>query len=127
MTTAESSCFVCTEPLTPTSFATCDVCGHEYHLNQRSDMDGKDCGLVWINEEHLGLEFSCNTCLEPPPVSDSLNDVMDLDEAAVAVGARADDLRAAADAGQLRHRKTGGGVYLFERGDLLAFAKGGTG
>ena len=57
MTTAESSCCVCADALTPTSFATCGVCGHEFHLNQRSDIEGKDCGLVWINEEHLGLAF----------------------------------------------------------------------
>jgi len=98
------------------------VCGHEFHLNQRSDIEGKDCGLVWINEEHLGLDFACNPCIEPPPVADSLNDVMDLDEAAAALGARSADIQAAADAGQLRHRKTGGGVYLFERGDIEAFA-----
>jgi hypothetical protein len=31
---------------------------------------------------------------------------------------------AEADAGRLRHRKTGSGVLLFERRDLLAFTAG---
>ena len=125
--TTTSPCFVCSDALTPTSFATCDQCTNDYHLNQRSDMEGKDCGQVWINETHLGLEFACNRCLEPAEAPLSLDDILDLDEAALAAGIGLSDLEAAAAAGLVRHRKTGRGVYLFERRDVVAFVAGGRG
>lgn len=77
--------------------------------------------MVWINEEHLGLEFACNGCLQPVPAPVSLDDVLDIDEAAAAAGIGRDQLEVAASAGRVRHRKTSAGVYLFVRSDVLAF------
>jgi hypothetical protein len=111
--------------MAPHMVATCDSCGLNYHLNQRADLPGDDCGQVWINEEHLGLEFACNNCLNPPvEESASLDDVLDLAEAAVFVGASEGAVTDAATAGQIRHRRTSSGIYLFERRDLVAFVQG---
>ena len=81
-------------------------------------------GQVWINEEHLGLEFGCNTCLNPPaePPGGSLDDVLDLDEAAAASGLAGPVIERAAQLGHVKHRKTASGVLLFTRADVLAFA-----
>jgi hypothetical protein len=104
--------------------AYCGVCGNLYHLNSRADLPGEDCGQVWINEEHLGLEFACNTCLNPPaePPAAALDDVLDLSEAAVAAGLAEQVLERAAQLGHIKHRRTSSGILLFERGDVLAFA-----
>ena len=115
------TCIVCTEELTATTEAWCGQCGESYHLNQRSDMPGKDCGTVWINEEHLALEFTCSNCLNPTPAG--LDDVLDLDEAAAAAGMSPSALAEAADRGAVPHRKTSGGVYLFVRKDLEALSR----
>jgi len=103
--------------------AYCGVCGNLYHLNSRSDIPGEDCGQVWINEEHLGLEFACNTCLNPPEESaGALDDVLDLAEAAAVARLPEADLARAAQLGHIKHRKTASGTLLFIRGDVLAFA-----
>ena len=120
MTSAENSCNVCGEALEPHTQASCDNCGRPYHLNQRTDLPGKDCGQVWINEDHLALEFACDTCLAPPAAEGSLDDVLDSEEAADVAGIAVGALVAAADGGQVPHRKTGSGVYLFARRDVLA-------
>jgi hypothetical protein len=114
--TEASSCIVCLEPATAATASLCGGCGEHFHLNPRSDVPGKDCGQVWISEEHLGLEFACNTCLNPPPAD--LDDILDLEEAAAAAGLPVEMLRASADAGRIPHRKTKGGTYLFTRRDL---------
>jgi hypothetical protein len=56
-------CIVCGEPVDETNSFICNGCGGRYHLNQRSDRPGKDCGDVWINEQYLALEFGCANCL----------------------------------------------------------------
>lgn len=123
MTSAKTSCSVCLEPFQPHTEATCDFCAQPYHLTQRQDIAGKDCGQVWINEEHLALEFACDTCLNPPVQPDgALADILTIEEAAELTGRAEADLAAAAAAGQLRHRRTAGGVYLFERSDLVSFS-----
>ena len=73
---------------------------------------------------HLGLEFGCNTCLNPPaePPGGSLDDVLDLDEAAAASGLAGPVIERAAQLGHVKHRKTASGVLLFTRADVLAFA-----
>lgn len=43
--------------------AECNWCDGRYHLNQRNDVEGEDCGAVWIDEQYLALQFACNTCL----------------------------------------------------------------
>lgn len=120
-------CTVCTEALETHTEATCNSCGRYYHLNQRVDLPGRDCGQVWINEEHFALEFACNPCLTahaaPGQVdAASLDDVLDASEAASVAGIAEGALVAAAEAGRVRHRRTGSGVYLFTRRDILAFA-----
>jgi hypothetical protein len=119
MTSSRNSCSVCDEALTAATEAFCGNCGLPYHLNQRQDTEGKDCGQVWISEEHLALEFACDRCLHPEQVG-GLDDVLDLAEAAQAVSLSEATLAAAADRGEVAHRKTGSGVYLFQRRDLPA-------
>lgn len=104
--------------------AHCGACGRLYHLNSRADLPGDDCGQVWINEEHLGLEFACNTCLNPPedPEPDALDDVLDLGEAALVSGLSEAELSRYAELGHVKHRKTSSGVLLFVRADVVAFA-----
>ena len=120
MTSSEHSCSVCGERVEPHEEAFCNNCGNLYHLNQRTDLPGRECGQVWINEEHLALEFGCNTCLQPPEPQASLEDVLDISEAAAAAGMSEEALVAAADAGRVAHRKTVSGTYLFRRGDAVA-------
>lgn len=104
--------------------AFCNGCGNLYHLNQRADMAGEDCGQVWINEEHLGLEFACNVCLNPPveAPAGSLDDILDLTEAAGVAKLTEAALARAAQLGHIKHRQTASGVFLFTRADVLAWA-----
>jgi hypothetical protein len=44
--------------------AECNWCDGRYHLNQRNDVEGKDCGMVWIDEQYLALQFACRACLD---------------------------------------------------------------
>jgi hypothetical protein len=111
-----TACTVCGDDVAPPNEAWCGACGESYHLQQRTDVPGKDCGSVWINDEHLALEFTCNNCLNPVPPG--LDDVLDLDEAAIFAGYAPGDLAAAAERGAVRFRKTSSGVYLFVRKDL---------
>lgn len=119
-----TACIVCRRPVEPYMEAHCGVCGSLYHLNSRADLPGEDCGQVWINEEHLGLEFACNTCLNPAPenAGGSLDDILDLAEAALAAGLAEAVLERAAQLGHVKHRRTSSGVLLFVRADVLAFA-----
>jgi hypothetical protein len=57
------TCTVCGEPADDRTSCVCDACGKRFHLNPRNDVEGKDCGAVWINEQHLALEFACQRCL----------------------------------------------------------------
>ncbi|MBI1886743.1 MAG: hypothetical protein HYS09_10605 [Chloroflexi bacterium] len=61
--TAEASCCVCGKALDGSNTAECNNCGWPFHLNRRNDVEGKDCGDVWINEQYLSLEFGCFNCL----------------------------------------------------------------
>jgi hypothetical protein len=56
-------CRVCGEPTSEFSHAICSRCDLPFHLALRQDVPAKDCGQVWINPQHLGLEFGCNVCL----------------------------------------------------------------
>ena len=58
------SCTVCLEHVDDSNSSECNGCGERYHLNQRNDRPGKDCGDVWINDETLALEFGCQTCID---------------------------------------------------------------
>lgn len=119
---ASAICYVCSIAVESHMEAYCNTCGNLYHLNSRSDLPGDDCGQVWINEEHLSLQFACNTCLNP---ISNLNpeDVVDLVEAADAAKIDAARLESAAADGSLRHRRTAGGVLLFRLGDVLDYAR----
>lgn len=119
MTSTKSSCCVCHEALTADTSAVCNGCGEPFHLNQRNDQPGKDCGEVWINEDHMALEFACRICLTDPGQEIELDDVLDLEEASAAIGYTPQDLARAADTGAVRHRKTTSGIYLFTRRDLI--------
>jgi hypothetical protein len=58
-----TTCAVCGEEAAANMTAECNWCGSSYHLNQRNDVEAKDCGQVWIDEQYLALQFACNTCL----------------------------------------------------------------
>ena len=73
MTPGEAACVVCGEPVEEAASALCGVCDRRFHLNQRNDVDARDCGDVWIDDQYLSLRFACFACLgrataanEPP-------------------------------------------------------------
>ena len=57
-------CVVCGEAVSEAASAECNWCGRRYHLNQRNNVEGKDCGRVWIDEQFLALQFACDSCLK---------------------------------------------------------------
>lgn len=114
-------CHVCGEVLEQHTAASCNICGNAFHLNQRQDMEGKDCGEVWINEEHLALEFGCFSCLRPAETPADLDEVLDLAEAAREAGISESQMEEAAAGGRVAHRRTAGDVLLFRRRDIVAF------
>ena len=119
MTDAVSSnpCSICAEPVEPHTESYCNACGRLFHLNQREDLPGRDCGTVSLSEMHLALVFMCSACLEETaePVAPTLEAVLDLSEAALATGLSEGELAEAAAAGQVSHRRTAGGSLLFDR------------
>ncbi len=56
-------CNVCGESADAARTAECNWCDNRFHLNQRNDVESKDCGQVWVDEQYLALQFACNTCL----------------------------------------------------------------
>ncbi len=56
-------CTVCRGAIDAPMSAECNWCNAPFHLNQRNDVEAQDCGEVWIDEQHLALQFACNTCL----------------------------------------------------------------
>jgi predicted amidophosphoribosyltransferase len=73
LTFMSTTCSVCGEAVEEEASALCGVCDQRFHLNQRNDVDGRDCGEVWIDEQYLSLRFACFACLgraaasgEPP-------------------------------------------------------------
>jgi hypothetical protein len=60
---ASGACPVCEEALSQPNTANCHGCQHDFHLQVRMDIEGKDCGFVWLHEERMHLVFACNNCL----------------------------------------------------------------
>ena len=52
-------------------FEYCNGCGELYHFNRTSG-PGKDCGDAWIEDEEVGLQFFCNTCMERQKTEDQV-------------------------------------------------------
>ena len=50
-------CVVCGEGVDAKMSAECNWCDARFHLNQRNDVDAKDCGQVWIDEQYLATPF----------------------------------------------------------------------
>ncbi len=71
MTSAETTCAVCGEAAEEPNSALCGVCDRRFHLNQRNDVQGKDCGTVWIDEQYLSLRFACFKCFRGEAASGS--------------------------------------------------------
>ena len=67
--TVEGTCCVCAEPVDETTSTFCNNCQQQFHLRQREDTEGKDCGEVWINDQYMSLEYACHTCLGTGPRS----------------------------------------------------------
>ncbi len=59
----EVTCAVCGEAAEESSSALCGECDRPFHLNQRNDVIGKDCGEVWVDEQFLSLRFACFNCV----------------------------------------------------------------
>ncbi len=118
-------CSICTEPVERHTESYCNACGRLFHLNQREDLPGRDCGTVSLSEAHLALVFMCSACGEPAesPVSPALEAVLDLSEAALAAGMGESELAEAAAAGRVSHRRTAGGSLLFEREAIEALLR----
>lgn len=114
-------CIVCGEAIPAESGAYCEGCAGPFHLNQKAGATGRECGQVWISDEHLGLVFGCNRCLAPK--AEVLADVLDLQEAALVAQVEMEVLEAAARAGELVYRTTSGGTILFMRGDVVEWAE----
>ena len=67
--TVEDTCCVCAEPVDEATSTFCNNCHQQFHLRQREDTEGKDCGEVWINDQYMSLEYACHTCLGTGPRS----------------------------------------------------------
>lgn len=66
------TCVVCGDSGPAALTAECNWCDGRYHLNPRNDVEGRDCGEVWVDEQYLALQFACRNCLsiqaaEVPP------------------------------------------------------------
>jgi hypothetical protein len=61
--TEAMNCGVCGESAAAALSAECNWCDARFHLNQRNDVEAKDCGKVWIDEQFLALQFACDNCL----------------------------------------------------------------
>jgi len=59
-------CVVCSEDVDVRMSAECNWCDNRYHLNPRNDIEAKDCGEVWIDDQYLALQFACHICLSGP-------------------------------------------------------------
>ena len=59
-------CIVCSEDVELRMSAECNWCDNRYHLNPRNDIEAKDCGEVWIDDQYLALQFACHMCLAGP-------------------------------------------------------------
>jgi hypothetical protein len=65
-------CRVCGDPVGDRGFALCHNCDLPFHLRDREDQPGEDCGEFWVNDQYLALEFACFVCLGKRPGSGSL-------------------------------------------------------
>lgn len=118
-------CSICSEAVEPHTESYCNGCGRLFHLNQREDLPGRDCGTVSLSETHLALVFMCSACLEESEeaVPPTLAAVLDLSEAAQTAGMSEAELAQAAEAGRVSHRRTAGGALLFERAAVEALLR----
>ena len=62
---ASSACTICeTRVSDPGLLADCSGCGALFHLNPRNDIEGIDCGDVWVGDcDEPVLQFFCDPCL----------------------------------------------------------------
>jgi hypothetical protein len=59
-----TACTVCGQAeADPRLLQFCFECGNAFHLNPRTDVEGRDCGDAWIGES-LGVEYYCQTCID---------------------------------------------------------------
>lgn len=57
------ACHVCGDAITDDNHNNCTNCDRPFHLRQREDIDARDCGEFWVNDQYLTLEYACNVCL----------------------------------------------------------------
>lgn len=61
----EDACAICVARVSdPGLLADCSGCGALFHLNPRNDVEGIDCGDVWVGDcDEPVLQFFCDPCL----------------------------------------------------------------
>ncbi len=69
-------CCVCALPLDDVNRGVCNGCGLPFHLRVQGDLQGPECGQVWVHPQYLALEYGCLICLghapgREPPVGPS--------------------------------------------------------
>ncbi len=56
------TCHVCGKPLDGVNQAICFTCHRPFHLPTRVDSEVDLCGRMWMDNESLGLGFTCEAC-----------------------------------------------------------------
>lgn len=62
--TAIEVCVVCEEAVSPPNLAQCLSCYRFFHLQMRTDGEGKDCGEAWLHEVRMHIVFGCHACID---------------------------------------------------------------
>ena len=57
-------CTVCGEPLPERHHASCDRCNRLFHLRMTETEQARDCGRVFVDDEHCTLALLCDPCFE---------------------------------------------------------------
>jgi hypothetical protein len=70
---SNAPCHVCGAPLGAADYAACNGCGGLFHWSWSGAPAADDCGIAWLDEQYLVLEYACNVCLgraagQEPPV-----------------------------------------------------------
>lgn len=59
---ATGPCIVCDDPLDPIHQAFCSSCLQFFHLRMTENVEAKDCGAIYFDEETCSMVFNCNPC-----------------------------------------------------------------
>ncbi len=59
---ATGLCPVCLEELAPIHQIDCVACLISFHIRMLENVEAKECGSMWIDEDSEAMVFMCNTC-----------------------------------------------------------------